>query len=168
VTTREDITVRLSPDRVVEGEASSVWILANCPVPQTGPEHSGTANSEAFLRAVTLDPVPPPTPTASPTSTAAPAPVPWVRGEAQVRVSADAGRYDVDVKCEGTNDTGTARLRVAAEPEVVPTRAPRAGGGGTAAGAVEEPGVPIGVTGIALLLALAGGIGVAVVRRRRS
>ncbi|MCG5217184.1 hypothetical protein [Streptosporangium sp. KLBMP 9127] len=164
---REDITVRLNPDRVIEGETSTVWILANCPVPTGGPEHSGTGNSDAFVRAVTLEPVPPPTSKASPTSTAAPEAVPWVRGDARVPRGTDKGTYNVDVKCEGTNDTGRAKLRVAAEPSVVPTKAPRAGGGGTAA-AAEDTGVPMGVTGLALVLALAGGIGVAVVRRRRS
>jgi hypothetical protein len=166
--TRQNITVRLNPERVIEGEESTVWILANCPVPAGGTEHSGSANSDAFVRAVTLDPVPPPTPTASPTSTAPPAPVPWVRGSAQVPSSTDAGRYDVDVRCEGTNDTGRARLRVAEEPDVVPTRAPRAGGGGMAAGARQETGIPPALTGLALAAALIGGIGVTVVRRRRS
>ncbi|GLW05589.1 hypothetical protein Misp01_07190 [Microtetraspora sp. NBRC 13810] len=164
---REPIEVRLNPDRVIAGERSSVWVLANCPVPTAGPDLSGTANSDAFLRAVTLDPVPPPTPTATPTGTATGAPLPWVRGEATVSRTADRGTYDVEVRCEGTNDSGTARLRVAAEPSVVPTRAPRAGGGGTAAsGPQEESGM--NPAGLAIAAVLAGGVAVAVVRRRRS
>ncbi|PZG56260.1 hypothetical protein C1I98_01735 [Spongiactinospora gelatinilytica] len=167
---RQNITVRLNPDSVIEGQESSVWILANCPVPNGGPEHSGSATSDAFVRAVTLDPVPPPTPTA--TAEGQPAPVPWVRGEAQVRSGADPGRYNVDVKCEGTNDTGRGRLRVTAdkdEPTVVPTKAPKAGGGGTAAGAAQnDEGLSPGLTALLLGGALAGGVGVAVVRRRRS
>ncbi|GAA3317212.1 hypothetical protein GCM10020219_038130 [Nonomuraea dietziae] len=159
------------------GDNSTVWILANCPVPTGGPEHSGTATSKAFLAAVTLDPVPPPTPTATPTTTATPAPVPWVRGDAQVSSTMKRGNYAVSVKCDGTNDTGRATLRVvAAGPTatptstrtVVPTKAPGAGGGGTfAKGAEDESGVPFGPAGVLLGLALAGGIGLAL-RRRRS
>ncbi|MDF5751474.1 hypothetical protein [Spongiactinospora sp. TRM90649] len=172
---RQNITVRLNPDNVIEGEESTVWILANCPVPDGGPEHSGSATSDAFVRAVTLDPVPPPTPTASADGQSAP--VPWVRGEAQVPSSIDAGRYNVDVRCEGTNDTGRARLRVAAESgdkdddkgTVVPTKAPRAGGGGTAAGSEQDDsGLSPGLTAIILVVAVAGGAGLALVRRRRS
>ncbi|GAA2366765.1 hypothetical protein GCM10010404_21620 [Nonomuraea africana] len=159
------------------GDNSTVWILANCPVPTDGPEHSGTATSKAFLAAVPLDPVPPPTPTATPTTTATPAPVPWVRGDAQVSSTVKRGSYAVSVKCDGTNDTGRATLRVvAAGPTatptstrtVVPTKAPGAGGGGTfAKNAEDESGLPLAPAGVLLALALAGGIGLAL-RRRRS
>jgi hypothetical protein len=162
----DDITVRLNPDRVISGENSSVWILANCPVPTGGPDHRGAASSEAFSRAITLDPVPPPT--ATPGATAGPAPIPWVRGEAQVPSTVRAGTYRVNVTCEGTNDTGRADLRVAAAPSVVPTKAPRAGGGGMAAGASveEESGFPVGLTGGVLVAAVL--VGVILIARRRA
>ncbi|SDQ84306.1 hypothetical protein [Thermostaphylospora chromogena] len=166
---REPIKVTLDPERVVEGERSSVWILANCPVPTGGPALTGRATSEAFARAVTLDPMPP-TPTASPSpeGSSSPSPIPWVRGEAVVPAGIEAGTYEVNVTCPGTNDSGSARLRVVAQPTIVPSRAPRAGGGGTAAGGpADESGVPFGVTGLVLAAAVAGGIGLAV-RRRRS
>lgn len=175
-TTRQNIDVRLNPDRVTAGDTSTVWILANCPVPNDGPEHSGTATSKAFLSAVTLDPVPPPTPTATPSSTATPAPVPWVRGDAQISGTVKRGSYPVNVKCDGTNDTGKATLRVVAagptaEPTstrtVVPTKAPGAGGGGTfAKDAADESSLPLGPAGVLLGLALAGGVGLALRRRR--
>ncbi|MBB5139401.1 hypothetical protein HNP84_009164 [Thermocatellispora tengchongensis] len=165
---RQAIKVTLDPERVTAGESTSVWVLANCPVPTNGPSLSGTARSNAFTRAVTLDPLPPNVSTASPNPTGTPSPLPWVRGEATVRRTARAGTYDVNVTCEGTNDTGRARLRIVAASTVVPTRAPRAGGGGTAAGGPEEEsGLPIGTTGLVLLLALGGGVALAV-RRRRS
>lgn len=174
--TRQNIDVRLNPDRVTAGDNSTVWILANCPVPNDGPEHSGTATSKAFMAAVPLDPVPPPTPSAAPSTTATPAPVPWVRGDARVSATVKRGSYPVNVKCDGTNDTGKATLRVvAAEPTdeptstrtVVPTKAPGAGGGGTFAKDVEdESGIPLGPAGVLLGLALAGGVGLALRRRR--
>lgn len=166
VADREPIKVTLDPNRVIEGERSSVWVLANCPVPTGGPELSGRASSRAFLRSIRLDPLPPPR-TASPAATASPSPIPWVRGEATVPSTVDAGTYTVTVECLGTNDRGRARLRVVTEPSVVPTRAPRAGGGGTAAGGPEE-GTGLGAgSGLVIALLVAGAIGL-VVRRRRS
>ncbi|MEV0167058.1 hypothetical protein [Nonomuraea fuscirosea] len=172
-TTRQTINVQLNPDRVTAGETSRVWILANCPVPTGGPAHTGTATSKAFVNGVTLNPVP--AASASPTPTGTTAGSPWVRGEAQVSGTIRRGSYRVDVKCDGTNDTGRATLRVAAaesEPEptrTVPTRAPRAGGGGTyAQDASEESSIPLGPAGALIALALAGGIGFAVKRRNRA
>ncbi|MFE3447688.1 hypothetical protein ACFXJ8_02035 [Nonomuraea sp. NPDC059194] len=174
--TRQNIDVRLNPDKVTAGDTSTVWILANCPVPTDGPEHSGTATSKAFLAAVPLDPVPPPTPTATPGTTATPAPVPWVRGDAQISGTVKRGSYPVNVKCDGTNDTGKATLRVVAagptdEPTstgtAVPTKAPGAGGGGTfAKDGADESGIPLGPAGVLLGLALAAGLGLALRRRR--
>ncbi|MFB9967346.1 LPXTG cell wall anchor domain-containing protein [Sinosporangium siamense] len=168
---REDVAIRLNPERVTEGERTSVWVLANCPVPEGGPDHSGTATSEAFIRAVTLEPVPAATP--SPRSTSAtpapPARGPWVRGEARVTPTVDRGTYEVSIKCEGTNDTGTARLRVVRRPEVVPDRAPRAGGGGTAAGNMtEESGISPGTIALVGAAVLGGGAGLVAWRRRRT
>src|SRR5690606_23656352 len=150
------------------GERSSVWILANCPVPTGGPALTGRATSEAFRRAVTLDPMPPTPSSPTPDDSSSPSPIPWVRGEAIVPAGIDAGTYEVNVTCPGTNAGGRARLRVVARPAIVPSRAPRAGGGGTAAGGpADESSVPSGVTGLVLAAAVAGGIGLAV-RRRRS
>ncbi|NRQ33222.1 hypothetical protein HII36_15410 [Nonomuraea sp. NN258] len=157
------------------GAISRVWILANCPVPGGGPAHSGTATSKAFINGVRLDPVPSggttPTPTGNGVGTS-----PWVRGEAQVSGTVPRGNYQVDVKCDGTNDIGRAVLRVTrAEPEPtsrptkVPTKAPRAGGGGTY-GMAEDEGssIPFGPAGVLIGLAVAGGIGLIIVRRSRS
>ncbi|MFC5832986.1 hypothetical protein [Nonomuraea insulae] len=171
-TTRQTISVQLNPARVTAGETSQVWILANCPVPTGGPAHSGTATSKAFVTGVTLNPVPAAsvTPTGNATTAAG---SPWVRGDAQVSGTIRRGSYRVDVKCDGTNDMGRATLRVAAaeaEPTTtVPTRAPRAGGGGTyAQDAAEESSIPFGPAGVLIALALAGGIGFAVKRRNRA
>lgn len=163
--TRAAINVRLNPDRVPAGETSTVWILANCPVPSGGPAHTGTATSRAFLSGVTLDPAPTSSP--SPGATAAPV-TPWVRGEAQVSGTVARGSYRVDVKCDGTNDVGRATLRVTRPdplPSDVPTKAPRAGGGGTFAQDVaEDSSLPLAPAGVVLGLAL---VGVAIVLRRR-
>lgn len=171
-TTRANISVQLNPDKVTAGETSKVWILANCPVPTGGPAHSGTATSKAFLSGVSLNPVPPNTPSASPTATATatPGPVPWVRGQAQISGTVKRGTYQVDVKCDGTNDTGRATLRVVRAEEAptgVPTKAPKAGGGGTFGKDVDEDSsIPLGPAGVLIALALAAGIGLAVKRRR--
>ncbi|MEU0568403.1 hypothetical protein ABZ297_23875 [Nonomuraea sp. NPDC005983] len=166
--TRKAIDVQLNPDSVTAGETSKVWILANCPVPTGGPAHTGTATSKAFISGVSLNPVP--ASSATPTATGAPANTPWVRGEAQVSGTVKRGSYSVDVKCDGTNDIGKATLKVVkaeALPTGVPTKAPRAGGGGTYAKDVsDESTVPLGPAGVVLGLALAAGIGVAIKRRR--
>lgn len=163
--TRAAINVQLNPDRVTAGETSKVWILANCPVPSGGPAHTGTATSRAFLSGVTLNPAPPSSAPAG--STAAPS-TPWVRGEAQVSGTVARGSYRVDVKCDGTNDTGRATLRVTRPdplPSDVPTKAPRAGGGGTfAQDAEDESSLPLAPAGVVLGLALVAG---AIVLRRR-
>ncbi|MFC6086964.1 hypothetical protein [Sphaerisporangium aureirubrum] len=171
---RQDIRVQLIPDRVQGGATRSIRVRAFCPLPQGGTDYRATARSDAFTGVVTLTQPPPITPSASATPTETTAPSPEVRGFALVDEDSAPGRYRVEVKCEGTNDTGFTTLTVTARPSpaptrtrVVPTRAPRAGGGGTAAGAQDEPssGIPIGVTVAVLAGALAGGVAVA---RRRS
>lgn len=158
--TLPSIAVQLNPDRVTAGETSTVWILANCPVPSGGPAHAGTATSRAFVSGVTLNPV----------ETGGTPSGPWVRGQAEVSGTIRRGSYQVNVKCDGTNHTGRATIRVVrAEPlpSDVPTRAPRAGGGGTFGKDVDEgSSLPLGGVGAALGLALAVGLGVAVKRRR--
>ncbi|MGI5268998.1 hypothetical protein ACQEUU_07605 [Nonomuraea sp. CA-218870] len=164
--TVSSISVQLNPDRVTAGESSTVWILANCPAPQGGPAHTGTATSRAFVSGVTLNPAPAGG-TPSPTGSAG---GDWVRGQAQVSGTVRRGSYRVDVKCDGTNHAGRATLRVARPeplPSDVPTRAPRAGGGGTFGQEADEgTSIPLGGVGAALGLALAVGVGVAVKRRR--
>ncbi|MBG0827784.1 hypothetical protein HS041_08405 [Planomonospora sp. ID67723] len=171
---RADIEVQLQPASVRAG--GKVWVLANCPIPQGGPQHRGIASSEVFDTAVTLDPILV-TPTPAPSGTATPTPRPWVRGQATVADDAEVGVYDINARCEGTNDTGTAALRIlpdstpTARPTTtrtpISTRGPGTGGGGTAAGGPGDSGMPLGVTGALLAAALAGGVGLAVVRRRR-
>ncbi|NUW30439.1 hypothetical protein HTZ77_03220 [Nonomuraea sp. SMC257] len=166
---RASIKVELNPDRVTAGETSRVWILANCPVPTGGPAHTGTATSRAFINGVPLNPA---APTPGPNATSTPSPGPWVRGEAQVSGTVARGSYRVDVKCDGTNDTGRATLRVVRAdplPSDVPTRAPRAGGGGTFGKDVDDDsGLPLAPAGIVLGLVLAAGVGIAVKRRSRA
>ncbi|MDH2423846.1 hypothetical protein [Sphaerisporangium sp. TRM90804] len=167
---RQDIRVQLVPDRVQGGATRSIRVRAFCPVPQGGTEYRATARSDAFTGVVTLTQPPPASPAATSDPVTTEAPSPEVRGFALVDEDTTPGRYEVDVKCEGTNDTGTTTLTVTARPRatatetrVVPTRAPRAGGGGTAAGAAEDdsPGIPVGVTVAVVLAALGGGVAVA-------
>ena len=174
---RQDIEVQLQPARAKAGD--KVWVLANCPIPQGGPEHRGTASSVIFLAPVTLEPILT-TPSPNPSATSTPAPRPWVRGQGTVATDTAVGVHEINARCEGTNDTGKANLRVVANttPSATPkpsttrtiisTRAPETGGGGTAAGGPADSGMPLGTTGVLLGVALAGGIGFAVVRRRRS
>lgn len=160
------VNVELNPSQVTAGETSRVWILANCPVPTGGPAHTGTASSRAFVTGVVLNPD-----RATTGATATPA-GPWVRGEAQVSGTVARGSYRVDVKCDGTNDIGRATLRVVrpdALPSDVPTRAPRAGGGGTFGKDVEdESSLPLGPAGVVLGLAAVAGLGIALRRRSRA
>ncbi|MBB4939638.1 hypothetical protein FHR32_003943 [Streptosporangium album] len=176
---REDIEVQLQPARVKAGQ--KVWVLANCPIPEGGPEHRGTASSQIFRTPVALDPILT-TPSPVPSASATPVAKPWVRGQATVATGSVAGVYVVNARCEGTNDTGKASLRVVADAKptpkdtptskptrtVISTHAPGTGGGGTAAGAPQDSGMPFGATGALLAVVLAGGVGYAVVRRRRS
>ncbi|MCF6469791.1 hypothetical protein FAF44_15530 [Nonomuraea sp. MG754425] len=169
-TTRQTIMVQLNPDRVTAGETSTVWILANCPVPSGGPAHTGTATSRAFVNGVTLNSVPAASLSPSPTAGTGSA---WVRGEAQVSGTVRRGNYRVDVKCDGTNDLGRATLKIVsdeAEPSTtVPTRAPRAGGGGAyAQDASDDSAIPFGPAGVLIGLALVAGVGFAVKRRTRA
>ncbi|MFC7645250.1 hypothetical protein ACFQX6_34890 [Streptosporangium lutulentum] len=147
------------------------------PDPPGGPEHRGTASSKIFSP-VALDPILA-TPTPDPSATATPTPRPWVRGQATVAAGTEVGIYEINARCEGTNDTGKASLRIVAATTstprprptttrtVISTRAPETGGGGTGGGP-EDSSMPLGMSGLLLGAALAGGIGVAVVRRRRS
>ncbi|SEG99663.1 hypothetical protein SAMN05444920_113259 [Nonomuraea solani] len=172
--TRQTVLVEVNPDRVTAGETSTVWVMANCPVPGGGPAHTGTATSRAFVNGVALSPVPAASLTPTPTNGSG---SPWVRGEARVGGAVRRGTYPVEVKCDGTNHTGKGTLRVVrAEsdadddvPTGVPTRAPRAGGGGTYAQDVsDESSIPLGPAGVVVALALAAGIGFAVKRRNRA
>lgn len=163
---RQDVRVEIDPERVVGGSTKSVRITARCPLPQGGTEYRATARSNAFTGLVTL--VAPTSPSPGATAT-----VPMVRGSAAIRAEAKAGGYRVQVRCEATNDVGSASFRIVApepdpaeEPTKFPTRAPHAGGGGTAAGGPDDAsGLPTGVTVVVLLAALGVGVGVA---RRRS
>ncbi len=172
---RQPIDVRLSPAKVTTGDSRNVRVLALCPIPQGGTDHTATVSSKAFTGAVTLTPAPPVTSRGS----SSPAASPELRGTAIVPAKAKPGIYTVTVRCEGTNDSGRARLTVLSEPATtreathrprhsrVPTGAPHAGGGGTAAGGPDDTsGLPAPVTGLALIGAVA--IGIAVARRKRS
>jgi hypothetical protein len=168
---RPNISVELNPDKVTAGENSQVWILANCPLPSGGPPHSGTATSRAFMSGVALKPIP--AGSSTPTATSTPANgSPFVRGDATVSGTVKRGSYTVDVKCDGTNDIGKATLKVVRpepDPTGVPTKAPRAGGGGMFGKDVDdESSIPLGPAGALLGLALAVGVGLAIKRRSRA
>jgi hypothetical protein len=162
---RQDIDVVVEPSTVTGGATKSVRITARCPLPQGGPAYRAVARSDAFTGPVSLLP-PVTTPSASPTSDPA---VPELAGSAPVRADAKPGGYKVEVRCEATNDIGSASFKIVSptpEHTRIPTRAPHAGGGGTAAGGpADDGGLPVGVTAVALLAVLGIGIGVA---RRRS
>lgn len=155
---RQDIRVTLDPKRIVAGSEESIGITAACPVPQGGPEYRASARSDAFTELVTLLPDQGGTPESG------------LRGNAAIRADAKPGRYRVQVRCEATNDIGDAEFRIVASapkrtPPEYPTKAPRAGGGGTAAGGpADGSALPVGVTVAALLAAF--GVGVGVVRWR--
>ncbi|GGM94479.1 hypothetical protein GCM10010106_48870 [Thermopolyspora flexuosa] len=165
---RQPIRVELDPARVsAEGRTRSIRIRAYCPVPQGGTEHRATARSEAFTGVVTLVP-----PTGAQEGGGTPA-APVVTGSAVLRRDVNPGRYPVEVRCEGTNDSGTARLTVTrprptptpTPTRTYPTRAPHAGGGGTAAsGPADEQGIPLPLTGLGVAALVAGGV---VFARRR-
>ncbi|WP_432929763.1 hypothetical protein ACQPZZ_06300 [Microbispora sp. CA-135349] len=163
---RQVVRVEVDPKRIVGGSVKTIHITARCPLPRGGTEYRATARSDAFTGLVTL--VAPAPPSASPGAT-----TPMVRGGAAIRAGAKPGGYRVQVRCEATNDVGSASFRIVApEPDRtehhtrIPTRAPHAGGGGTAAGGPsDESGLPTGVTVVVLLAALGVGVGVA---RRRS
>ncbi|GAA0395585.1 hypothetical protein GCM10009530_53900 [Microbispora corallina] len=161
---RQDIRVTVDPARITGGSTKSIHITAGCPLPQGGPEYRATARSDAFTGLVTL--VPPQT---SSTTTPTPAAtVPEVRGSATIKADAKPGGYRVQVRCEATNDIGGASFRIVAPSAThtrIPTRAPHAGGGGTAAGGpADDSSLPTGATFLVILAALAVGVGV--VRRR--
>lgn len=169
---RQPIRVELSPNRTVAGTTRSIRIRAYCPLPQGGTEYRATARSDAFTGVVTLT-----QPNATPSADgASPTGAPLVSGFARLRNDARPDTYTVEVRCEGTNDTGTARLTVTPRPRTsptpsrtrtsYPTRAPHAGGGGTAAGGpAEESGIPLPLTGLVVAAALGGGV---LLARRRS
>lgn len=170
---RQDIRVEVIPRKIIGGATKNIHIRAFCPLPTGGTEFRATARSSAFTGLVTLVQ---PTASASPSSTAAV--VPEVRGTAILDADAKPGGYKVQVRCEATNDIGSASLKVVAltttatptptdktTPSKIPTKAPHAGGGGTAAGGSEDgSSSSVGITVIMLLAAL--GIGIGVVRRR--
>lgn len=164
---RQPVRVELNPSRTTGGTTKSIRIRAFCPLPQNGTEYRATARSEAFTGVVTLA-----QPTATPAAgdaTSTPA-IPEVRGFALLSADARPRTYTVEVRCEATNDTGTARLTITARPRAsatptrtrttIPTRAPHAGGGGTAAGGPleEESGLPLPLTGLAVAALVGGGV----------
>ncbi|WP_210156118.1 hypothetical protein [Microbispora oryzae] len=158
---RQDIHVEVDPAKVTGGATRTVHVTARCPLSQGGPEYRATARSDAFTGLVTL------VPRQGGGATPTPA-VPEVTGGATIRADAKPGGYRVQVRCEATNDVGSAGFRIVAAGSAhtgFPTRAPHAGGGGTAAGGPEDKGgLPTGVAFVAFLAAV--GAGVAVVRRR--
>lgn len=144
--TGQGIRVTLSPAKTAGGSTKSIRIRAFCPLPAAGTEHRATARSQAFTGVVTLTPPPQVTPTGEAAAGQTAEPVPEVRGFALLSPEARPAVYEVEVRCE-TNETGTARLTITeptsgsdrSESEdrsdtTVPTKAPEAGGGGTATG----------------------------------
>lgn len=142
--TGQGIRVTLSPAKTAGGSTKSIRIRAFCPLPAAGTEHRATARSQAFTGVVTLTPPPRGTTTGEAEAGQTAEPVPEVRGFALLSPDARPAVYEVEVRCE-TNETGTARLTITEPPSrsessedrsdtTVPTKAPEAGGGGTATG----------------------------------
>ena len=159
IAVRQDVPVELRPARLTGGSVKSVRITARCPLPSGGTEYRAIVRSKAFTGLVSLLP---------PASTATAA-VPELTGTALIKADAEPGRYRVEVRCEATNDTGTATLTILrptpTPATTYPTKAPRAGGGGTAAGGPADGSGPGVVTTAAVLLGAAA-IGVLAARRR--
>ncbi|GAA0387076.1 hypothetical protein Acor_25260 [Acrocarpospora corrugata] len=157
---RQNIRVVVDPASMAGGATKNVRVTAFCPPAQPGTTYKANARSDAFTGIVSLMP-----PLA--TATASPAPEPSLTGVALLNANAKAGGYRVEVRCEATNDIGTARFRVTAAPAgTFPTKAPGAGGGGTAAGGPEEEESGLPVTPIAIGLLAAFFVGISVARRR--
>ncbi|WP_147425342.1 hypothetical protein [Bailinhaonella thermotolerans] len=143
----QEIEVTLNPARTVTGPGKTVEIVAQCPR-EVGKPLRGIATSPAF-GTVTLQPI---------TEGQA-----GVRGVAKLETSLEAKTYEVKVRCE-SNHTGQANLEIVGP---LPTKGPKAGGGGTALGAAgEDDGMSFGPLGIGALIVVAGGVGVAFARRR--
>ncbi|WP_155351726.1 hypothetical protein [Acrocarpospora pleiomorpha] len=159
---RQNIRVVVDPTSIAGGATKNVRVTAFCPPAQPGTTYKANARSDAFTGVVSLMPPVVATPAAATMA----ATEPRLTGVALLNPNAKAGGYRVEVRCEATNDVGSARFRVTAPPaDTFPTKAPGAGGGGTAAGGPEESsGLPITPITLGLLTAFFVGIGVA--RRR--
>ncbi|WP_214108758.1 hypothetical protein [Acrocarpospora catenulata] len=162
---RQNVRVVVNPTSIAGGATKNVRVTAFCPPAQPGTTYKANARSDAFTGIVSLMPPLPPTPAPSP------APEPRLTGVALLSANAKAGGYKVEVRCEATNDIGSARLKVTAPSSGsgnFPTKAPGAGGGGTAAGGPEDAasGVPIMPMALGLIAVVVLGIGVARMRNR--
>ncbi|NAS25554.1 hypothetical protein GT755_28205 [Herbidospora sp. NEAU-GS84] len=161
---RQEVRVTLSPDEIQGGQSRNIRITAYCPPALPGTSYQASAHSDAFTGIVSL------LAPAAETPAPSPAPAPRLTGVAVLKASAKAGGYRVEVRCSATNDIGNARLQVlrsgnTADETRFPTKAPGAGGGGTAAGGpADESGVPVAPFAVGLLAA--AGLGIAVARRR--
>ncbi|WP_157518725.1 hypothetical protein [Herbidospora mongoliensis] len=161
---RQEVRVVIDPKEIQGGQSRNIRVTAYCPPALPGTNYQASAHSDAFTGIVSLLAPAPESP--APT----PAPAPRLTGVAVLKASAKAGGYRVEVRCSATNDIGNARLQVlrggtAADETRFPTKAPGAGGGGTAAGGpTDDSGIP--VTPFAVGLLVAAGLGIAVARRR--
>ncbi|GAB1823078.1 hypothetical protein HerbRD11066_62420 [Herbidospora sp. RD11066] len=162
---RQEVRVVVEPKEIQGGQSRNIRVTAYCPPALPGTNYQASAHSDAFTGIVSLLAPAPETPAPSP------APAPRLTGVAVLKASAKAGGYRVEVRCSATNDIGNARLQVVRGGTVTdeetrfPTKAPGAGGGGTAAGGpTDDSGVPVAPFAIGLLAV--AGVGIAAARRR--
>ncbi|WP_157522111.1 hypothetical protein [Herbidospora cretacea] len=161
---RQEVRVVITPKEIQGGQSRNIRVTAYCPPALPGTNYQASAHSDAFTGIVSLLAPAPETPAPSA------APAPRLTGVAVLRASAKAGGYRVEVRCSATNDIGNTRLQVlrsgnTADETRFPTKAPGAGGGGTAAGGpTDDSAIPVAPFAVALLAA--AGVGIAVARRR--
>ncbi|MCX5397253.1 hypothetical protein [Streptomyces sp. NBC_00102] len=162
-------TLRVTPSTTAPGGEVELWSDVACGKGGKGGKgKEAVGESEAFVVPVRF----------------APADGKGLRAGARVRYDAEAGRYDVTIRCEGRDGTGgraTATLTVVHHARPTPVAPVRAGGGGTAVlatgatGATEAvetgesdgPGIRHVVAGLALAAVAAATAAFRGARRRR-
>ncbi|MFD6534732.1 hypothetical protein [Streptomyces sp. NPDC060184] len=149
----DDGTLRVTPSTIAPG--GKVALRSDA----CGKGEKGLGTSDAFVSSVRFTP----------------ADGKGLSAEARVRSDAEAGRYDVTLRCEGRDGGGgraSAVLTVVHHARPTPVAPVRAGGGGTAVlaeqgGDSDGPGLPHAVAGLALAAAAAATVAFRGARRRR-
>ncbi|WP_283138659.1 hypothetical protein [Rhizohabitans arisaemae] len=143
----QEIKVTLTPAKTLSGAGQDIKITAECP--KTGDTQvRALATSSLAFEPVNLEPD-------------AENPL-VVSGVAELSKNLVPGTYTVNVTCE-SNHTGEAELEILG---TVPTKAPKAGGGGTAAGVADNDDEGAPTLGVVLVAGLLVGAAVFLLRRR--